>query len=372
MTTYRKLLTDHFDSMKSHPLFVAMSTTVEASPWHREANVLVHTEMVVNEYLKLTDAVRQTPDDWTIEDYLGGLCCVWHDTGKPAARTPKNSPERGDYFAYHGHELLSARLFENYAVMNSLLHLNDLFIVEWMIHHHMPWSITDQHKLASLKATPIYFGDNGMYEAYTRALLADQFGRIADDQEGKNASASAWVEKLNNTTDTVTPTLYKGSITMTDRPVMFVPIGPSGAGKSTLYKNYVQSIDGKKFESYSLDALRHRYYDATDYAKAYQKSVEDSSFESRAKQEFMKLVKAGGNIYIDNTNLSAKRRAFYISEAKRRNYVIVAFHLTSSLDTLKARQRTRGDKNVPDGAVYQQYMALTVPSIGEFDSINVV
>jgi gluconate kinase len=39
------------------------------------------------------------------------------------------------------------------------------------------------------------------------------------------------------------------------------------------------------------------------------------------------------------------------------------------LNTLIARQKTRGDKNVPEEAVRQQFRALQPPATGEFDEV---
>lgn len=346
-----------------HPLFKAMEQTVEDSPWHREANVLIHTEMVLEEYITMTNSLRQG-SDWLYEDWLGGVSCIFHDVGKPSSRTPKYSEKRGNYFAYHGHEQVSARLFEDWAVTTNAMSPEDIFMVEWMIFHHMPWTITDPYKLATFKATCLEMGGDEMLSVYLRALLADQFGRLSDDKETNSAASRAWVSNLLSVEDVVTPKLQAiWEVDPAERKYLILPIGPSGAGKSTLSKQYPD------YNIFSLDALRHEYYHPTDYSVAYAMSTEDSTFANRANTEFLSLIKQGNNVYVDNTNLSLKRRAFYISEARKRGYTIIAVHLLSTIDTLIARQGTRLDKTVPSSAVKQQYMSLYAPSIGEVDQI---
>ena len=357
--------------MYVNPLFLSMAATTENSPWHRESNVLVHTVMVVEEYVRLVTS-EKTPDEWNIYDYFGGLCCLFHDVGKPAAKAPKYSESRGDYFAFHGHEILSAREFENFAILNKpLLGLDeqDIFIVSWMIEHHMPWAITDKHKLAELKATCNHYHPTNLLPIFTRALLADQYGRIADDQPAKNVAAEEWVRVLHETEYTVTPNL--AYILNDTSKLMFVPIGASGSGKSTFFNEYIKPMPGRTFQKFSLDDLRHEFYNQTDYADAYAQSAEDNTFAAKANERFMSFVKQGVDLYIDNTNLSKKRRAFYVSEAKKRGYIVTAVYFINPIDTLISRQTTRTDKNVPVDSVRRQYMSVQTPSIGEFASIIV-
>ena len=61
------------------PLYVAMENTVEDSPWHRERNVGVHTDMVVSEY------IARNQSDWDIAILCGAFACAFHDVGKPDA-----------------------------------------------------------------------------------------------------------------------------------------------------------------------------------------------------------------------------------------------------------------------------------------------
>jgi predicted kinase len=369
--TYRTQFVKLFADLQTTPMFQRMERTVEGSPWHREANVLVHTQMVVQEYLDRTDAECEFfAEPWGWYDYLGALVCAFHDVGKPAAEKTVWSQERGEYRRYGGHELISARMFEDYATSNKLLSAKDIRAVSWMIEHHMPWSITDETKLDFLAATVNSMGEN-MPQVWFRALLSDQYGRISDDSNTKRRNSDEWVEQMR--------ARAKNAVVACDRtehvPSLWMPIAPSGAGKSTFLRQAQANAanDGEQIDVFSLDLLRHEFYDADDYAKAYEGSVKDKSFELRANARFHQMAKeawaAGRHLYVDNTNLSAKRRGWYLRVAKKHGFHTVAVLMPVSLDTVLARQQTRGDKSVPESAVRQQYMSLQQPLVGEFDNV---
>lgn len=357
-TSLKQQFLDLFAELKSnHPMFTRMETTVEASPWHREDNVLVHTTMVVDEYVKLVDA---NGTDWTRADYLGALACAFHDVGKPQSEIQKWSESRGNYRAYHGHEQVSARLFEDYACsFNMGLTANEIFNITWMIEHHMPWQIENEQTLNHMALT---VRDHGMH-AYTNALLADQIGRIADDQEAKNQMARQWTRMFDLRVETVDFIAMESH-----KPVLYMLIGPSGSGKSTAIK----SLDCSDSQVFSLDRLRREFYDATNYENAYAMSVKDKGFEAKANARFQTMVRSHDNLVVDNTNLSRRRRRWYIDQARRGGYSVAAIVMPASVDLLVQRQSTRLDKSVPAAAVQQQYASLQLPMIGEFDKILVL
>lgn len=358
---YRATFFDQFDALKEFPQFQKMARTVEDSPWHREKNVLVHTGMVVDEYVQMTDFGPHTNGmeqyQWTKEDYLGAMAAVFHDVGKPPARIEKFSEARGKYFAYHGHELLSARAFEDYAAQRfPMFSALDIVKICWIIEHHMPWSLEDTEKRRRMALTAKWVGS----DIFCRHLLADQFGRTSDDQEATVERATSWVKEFKELVELTEdqPRIYD--------KCMYMPIAPSGAGKSTFLKTLSTDV-----RVYSLDRLRHEFYHPSDYTKAYQMSVDDKSFEARSKARFHAELKGDSDLYIDNVNLSAKRRKFYIDAARKAGYSPVAVLMPVSLDTIIRRQKTRPDKTVPDSAVRQQYNSLQLPMFGEFDQIIV-
>lgn len=152
-----------------------------------------------------------------------------------------------------------------------------------------------------------------------------------------------------------------------NQPTLHIPVGPSGAGKSTLYRRL--QAKNPELQLFSLDSLRHEWYDPKDYEKAWKASTEDREFANKANQRFVEMIKSGKDVYVDNTNLTPKRRRFYIDHARRNGYRVVAYTLPADLETLIARQKTRGDKNVPAEAVRQQYMSMKAPTNDEVDEI---
>lgn len=365
VNTHRDRLLALFDLMKrAAPEFKDMEATVEASPWHREANVLVHTEMVVNEYVRLTDADVAY---WSRDDFLGGVACIFHDIGKPAAKVEKYREDRGHYFAFHGHESISSRTFESYACdqLAGEFTASEIFRVCWMIEHHMPWDVTDKTKRSNLALTAKYLID---LDVYTRALLADQRGRIADDAEAKNKRADEWIGEFRRLADSLSDVEIPGD----DDHIMYVLIGASGSGKSTIVRLTQELMP--TINVFSLDELRHRFYNDTrsheGYRSAFEQSINDPTFNSRADSEFTRLIREKKHLVVDNTNVSVKRRGAYITQARRNGYKVVAITMPISVEEVVRRQSIRDDKSVPEDAVRRQYASIQQPSLGEFDLIT--
>lgn len=341
-----------------------MESVVENSPYHRERNVAVHTDMVVSQYLSIT------PSHWTPFHLVGALACSFHDVGKLSSKEEKFSEARGTYFSFKGHEQKSARLWEDFAVSNwplfsQYLTFEDVYKIGWVIEHHLPWEIVKADKRNMLAQTT-----NHMFsvreDVFENVLMADQCGRIADDAEAKYLRAEQWIQDFGALRLSVGDCLPFQQNDMIPAPKLIMPIGCSGAGKSTYKKNNYPDV-----QSFSLDDCRLRWY-SEDYSEAYRMSVEDSTFSNKANQEFFALLKKGKDLYVDNTNLSRKRRQMYITEARKRGYNIVGILFLSSLNTVISRQKSRTDKSVPESAVIQHYNALQYPSYGEMDTIIVV
>lgn len=151
------------------------------------------------------------------------------------------------------------------------------------------------------------------------------------------------------------------------RPRLIMAIGPSGSGKSTLFRKL--KAENPNLEVFSLDLLRHEFYDPKDYARAWKMSVEDKTFLQRANQRFLELLKQRKDLFVDNTNLTPKSRKFYLEQAKNMGFKTIAYVFNVDLDTLIARQTTRGDKNVPAEAVRQQFSVMKRPVENEFDEV---
>jgi len=363
----------YFNEFCQTEMFDNMLDVAEESPWHREDSVGIHTNMVVSQYLSMTPA-----DAWTRHTLCGALACAFHDVGKPWASEKngiKYKPERGHYKSFGGHELMSARMWENFAVLNYSrlfevfgLTAQEIYSTGWIIEHHLPWGVKRDEKLNNMALSALSLGCDP--EVFTNVLLADTFGRLSDDGPAKRQKVLDWIAEFTNRTYAVQPRHF------TDvNPVLTMLIGASGTGKSSFRAQH-----STESSTFSLDDLRMEWYvegkkipSAEDpYSVAFEAACADKKFKSRANQRFIEMVKGGRNIVVDNVNTSAKRRRWYITEARRRGYKCVAAYFPVALQQVIDRQETRQDKTVPVDAVERQYNTLQLPQYGEFDEVLVI
>jgi hypothetical protein len=186
-----------FKRFRSTETWVAMVNTREDSPWHREENVSVHTRMLLDWY---KDNLFNYRSD--TQRMITMVACLMHDIGKPKAQILKNSPERGDYRAYHGHEQLSARMWVDYALSNRehvydglRLTMCDVSNIALMLEYHVPFGLKDKRKRTNLKqAFMNRMGEHG-HRAWLDLLLSDQHGRNSDGQAEKLAEVDVWMKE---------------------------------------------------------------------------------------------------------------------------------------------------------------------------------
>lgn len=355
----------YFNEFVADPLFDAMARTNEInSPWHIENSIGIHTNMVVTQYLLLSDTSFHKLG--TVE---GAFAAAFHDVGKPAALTNKQSEERGHYVSFPGHEMRSAREWESWAVANfSMLSTRfgldseSIYRVSWMIENHLPWAIKKDFKLDQMAMTVKTLD---IYQPFVDLLWADTVGRMSVDWVEKRGKVSEWIGNFYLRQHDIERVLPEDG-----GPVLIMPIGCSGSGKSTFVKTMPYMFPENTITHYSLDELRHRWYDMDDYSNAFRMSCDDKSFKSNAQREFIDLVKSGVSLYCDNTNLSRKARNFYLSEAKRHGYTTIAVLLPLNRKQLMDRQASRDDKVVPAEAYFHQYNCVSMPNYGEFDFVH--
>jgi predicted kinase len=348
-----------------------MEQTIENSPWHREANVLVHTNMVVANYIGLVEG------EWYQNDVLGAFACAFHDVGKPTAEQIKFSEARGTYRSYPGHELISARLWVDYAMSNlDVLQTyfpefndTDIFIITWMIEKHLPYELKDVNKLEYFYLSLLEFSETTFYNV----LRADAYGRISDNSDEKIARVEDWIYDTSYATNKAAQKLIDYDDRKLPAKVLTVMIGPSGSGKST----YVASQPGIN-EPFSYDALRlSEYGDPTlepkeRYRQAYAAAETDATFYNRANNVFTKLIKQNHQVVmVDGINASSRKRKFFIDTARKQGYTIRAVYFLNTIDTITNRQTTRDDKELSANTILNQYFSIQAPSFGEFDEIHI-
>ena len=371
MTDLRTQFTTwYFNEFHLTDLYQSMVETVEGSPYHREVNVGIHTDMVVAQYIGRTYTM------WDMATLCGAFAAAFHDVGKPDACEEKFKPERGHYKGFGGHELISARLWEDFAVREWTrleefgLQIEDVYRIGWMVEHHLPWAIKKAEKRHAMAQT---LHETGLQIAFVDLLIADTWGRISDDGPEKKAKVNKWINEFFPLLDECKDIADAKE----GQPILYIPIGASGTGKST-FRNPLTKLD-----VFSLDDLRMEWYGSPDcpdesvspeeeYRLAFERACEDKQFNSRANARYVEMVKTGNDLYVDNTNTSAKRRRFYITEARRRGYHVQAIIFPIELQEVIDRQTTRNDKDVPVYAVERQYMGLQLPSYGDFDKVIVL
>lgn len=365
------------DYFKTTPQWATMVATVEDSPWHREANVGVHTEMAIAHYIA-TFAPHRTD----YQNKLGILSLLFHDTGKPSAEEVVESETRGTYRRYAGHEQDSAVCFTEFflqdKVLQELITVEDARKIRWIIEHHLPFGFKDPLKRAQLR-TAIAHTLREDEETFFDHVRSDAAGRISDGHPQKLQDVEDWFAEFKkipfvvNKVDT-----HKGRA--------FIMIGPSGSGKSTWTAARIRACD----KVLSMDRMRHDFWftkNNVGFAQPDEKDFYRTVFEfacanekefnaymqERTRETMQTLRISCGDLYVDNTNGAKKARAKWIQEARNVGMKVIAVEFWNTLATLAARQKTRPDKEVPYGSLKSQYFAQTCAWHGsEVDEVIVV
>jgi len=386
MTRIREFVSWYNNEFKLTRLWADMEATTEGSPWHRERSVATHTDMVVMTLLGLQDVSSSN----TMPVLMALFAAAFHDVGKPAMRQIKHSTERGEYSSFSEHELRSARLWQDYYMVNRAdmqerfgIEMSQFYTIAVMIEKHRPWGMKDTDKIRGIFSSvgPATVCD------YLKLLEADNSGRISDSPDALQNSLTQ-IKKFADAAGDATINAYHSTqrkfnlhkkLGLHERavPQLIMPISQAGSGKSSLFK---QLHSGKsefnptnaEFYQHSMDMIREELY-GPDVEVAFKASTEDSDFKQVVQADFIAAVKEERSIYVDNTNLSAKRRRFYITEARRHGYDTMAILIPLSIEEAISRNLNRTNKTIPSNAVWNQYMALSMPMLHyEFDQIGFV
>lgn len=384
MTTQNYIQTFNtiFDAFKQTSLFTDMENMVENNDWHLEANVGVHTEMVVDQY------IDRLPSIVTHQHFLGALACMLHDIGKPVVCEEIIKDDGSIRLTSPGHELESARLAEDYlasefgGLFNGIITPSDITKICWLIQNHLFYGITNHQKVRDLKTTSRYFvssnvSDDDFDDIFIRCITADAMGRIGTDPQRTERQLHEWIDKYNSY-DITQPQI---SI---DAPTMVVLIGPSGAGKSTYRTNL------EHFEHFNWDDLRVEKYkdlaiengmesESDIYNFCWEQSCHpdkkgnfSSDFNKFQNERLKHILNNKLDVVIDNTNLSRKRYADIVQRGRQKGYQVVAVLFPVSINTLLDRLENRSDRNMCPGVVINMFKRQSIPALGRlFDGINV-
>lgn len=355
------------NEFKQTPLYSMMEQNVENSPWHRERNTGIHTDMVVSQLLASLGKYATMASELK---YCALFAAAFHDVGKPVVRREKFSEARGNYVAFGGHELMSARLWETWAISSRQMLLDEFGLTKW--HIYMVGTMIEQHLLWQMTPAQVgmmakHFHGNGMFIPFMELCDADNNGRISLEHD-ENATDRFYQIPAGKTMQDVF------SDPAPDTKYMVMLIGASGSGKSTIAASMEQ---GSNAVVYSWDRIRHQLFNP-DGTKSYDEvyadaTANDKLFASTQQTMWNDLLHQKPNvILVDNTNISRKRRQHFLRSAQHAGYVTVAYMVLASLHEIIDRQQTRGDKCLAPGIVSAQYNSLQYPLYGEFDGIVVL
>jgi len=363
MSTFQDFLVE----FKNSAHYTEMAGTVEDSPWHREANVWVHTEMVLDAY-----ALNFAPHRTDLANLIAQVALLFHDAGKPSAEEVLEKKDgEGVYRRYAGHEQHSAISFMDYylksAALQSLLSPDGARAVRWIIEHHLPYGFKDTAKRKGLGHGTLaaLHGAGITIQTFFDCLRADAAGRTSDDHPQKLSAVEVWINDFKPLCIVSTPIAAPQKL--------YIMIGPSGSGKTTWtaarlgFTDRVVSLDDMRIDF--LD--QHEQFfdsDVKKYARAWEFATSnEAAFSKYVREQTKKIfsdLPAGASIFIDATNLSRKRRAQWVELGRQKKMEIIGVEFWNTFETLLDRQGTRGDKYVPYAAVKSQHAATALAWVG--------
>ena len=406
------------EEVKKTTHWSVMRGTVEDSPWHREANVAVHTLMTINVYMDQFAGHRTER-----EQMFALMALLFHDFGKPDAEETKEKKEQPGVFyrTYAGHEPISGNEFLSFMCDQHRLRRmffaqgfgwNDVRTIKFMIEHHLPYGLKNPTKRQDLRQA-IALTMGAEEESFWDMLRSDSKGRISDDHEQKLKNVEDFIAEFRHipvkAIDTVTRLRQKfmpfavsmnadGSTTIdgsfekgmeiaeSRQKTLFMLMGVSGAGKSTWVKNLKGDFIVVNEDDWRLE-YAGMFMDRTDVWEMRTMTTQErydvcwkfchlhneSAYNAFARLRFEQILDMGKHVVLDRMNQGKKGRGKWINVAKAKGFKIHSVEFFISEKTAVARQITRGDKSLPPHRVHQVYMQQEVPWLGpEVDGFEIV
>ncbi len=373
-----------FAKVKTSAIWQTMTETVEDSPWHREANVAVHTEMTIDAYKQLlaTPGVKRTGE----QTLMTLLSLLFHDFGKPDAEEEVARDDGTVYRRYAGHERTSANEMVSFLLSSGLMAdvramgLTDAHVrqIKFIVENHLPYGLKNKQKRENLAMTVRdTLGDNII--CFFDQLWCDTKGRISDDQDEKIRAVEEWIANF----EPLIPDVPMVRIREEGQKRLTILHGPVGVGKSTWIRQ-----NAKGAAVFSEDNLRHHFFitnalmshihdveqlsEKEAYAVKWQFCADNrDAFDKMLRDVFAHMIRNYGHVVVDGTNQTRKRRGGYIQPARQAGFYVEAVEFYCSMEVSAMRQNTRPDKCVPYSSVRKIYMNLETPWLGsEVDAVT--
>lgn len=354
-----------------------LRATVEGSVWHREENVWVHTEMVLNQFIRLAKDMNFTSKMFR----TGFLVSIYHDVGKPMCMRERDDKQG---YSFYNHESASANWFKNdycrHREVAGFLSgdgngtLDHMQFIRFLIQVHLPYSqSTEMMKL--IKASVLYYGSELFTEEecvkiFTVCLLSDACGRISDNYAANTAAVLDWIGAFSKL-DELPKVRSKNN-----GPQVYILSGSQGSGKTTFAKS-LRSNTLKLVHYLSFDDLRAKLFlEKTGTELNDDNFHESDQFKVELQGRVTKtLNRLAGDaqynddlIIVDATQVTRKRRMMVVNNIRNCQVVIVEF--VNSIDRcieLNDLRKPPKTGYVPVVRIKQNYFSTKMPMIDEFN-----
>lgn len=148
----------------------------------------------------------------------------------------------------------------------------------------------------------------------------------------------------------------------TGMKIGIILVGVPGCGKSTISRKLCEQFVGRDVRTFSLDACRIDFLGQTGpdgkatYAAAFSHATDHpAEFTATVASTWAKAL-TGEVVIVDNTNLTVKSRAQWISGLRQKGFKVVGIQVMAPLSLVVERQASRHDKSVPISTVTDMYM----------------
>lgn len=344
-----------------------MKSTVENSEWHREENVFVHTQMVVNEFM-------QRSVDFSFNEFrLGLIVCAYHDTGKYWVR--QEHPNGG--FSFYNHEVNSANILRNdYWVDPEVRAIfsddeAEMNFVRFLIQTHLPYKMQGK-QLSVLKASIIYYGDQAMLTAeqslkiFKNCILSDAMGRISDNHADKIENVYTWFSNFDN--------LDIFNFSVNDSfPILTMVSGAMGAGKTTMVKEMIENYKNEGIQTIyiSFDEIRNTICEREFGANYTNEQLHacDALVNGEVTKRLVQIRKSFKKdqklvVFVDTTFVTRRRRIFIKECMKIGSVDFIEINKPLSWHLTNNTKRT-GREFVPQHTVKTSYFSTCMPLVDE-------